>query len=232
MHRMPSEITAVAGSEERQRDRENGSSVTQQVTTGLLRMLRSGLYPVGSRLPSERELTELLDVGRSAVREGTRELVALGILEIQRGRGVYVKNLRPDMLLGPDSFDDSPQVGRELIEVRLMVEPEAAALAAVRRRPDDLTRLAQDVDRLAEAVKEGFRPAEDLGFHLDVVHATRNRALVRIASAIVYYYQVDLHIPTDDDVAHHRAIYEAIDRGDPDEARERMHAHVSTLNQL
>jgi len=203
------------------------STVTQHVVSTMLDMLRSGQYRTGDRLPSERELTERFEVGRSAVREATRDLVALGLLEIRRGRGTYVRSLRSDLLLGRQSFGDHDDVKKELIEVRLIVEPAAAALAAERRRTEDLTRLEQDVVRLAEAVKVGFRPPEDLGFHLDIVHATHNRSLVRVTGAIVSFYDVAEQLPTDKDVAQHRAVFQAIRDQDPDRARTLMHAHVA-----
>ena len=103
-------------------------------------MLRSGAYRVGDRLPSEPELGAELGVSRSTVREAVRELTSLGVLEIQHGRGTFVRSLRPDLLLRGDSLLDhgNDRIREELLEVRGIVEPEAAALAAERASEEDV----------------------------------------------------------------------------------------------
>ena len=205
-------------------------SVTRQVLDALYGYLRSGQYRPGDRLPSEWQLVDTLGVGRSAVREAVRELVTLDLVEIRPGVGTFVKRIRPDLLLRSDSFGDTVDaaVRRELLEVRLIVEPAAAVLAAGRASDYDLSRLRHDVDRLREAVRAGFRPPEDLGFHLDVVRATHNPSLARVAGAIVSFYERDTVLPTDADVSDHTAVYEAIVNGDGTRAREAMLEHLTT----
>ena len=205
-------------------------SVTRQVLDALYGYLRSGQYRPGDRLPSEWQLVSSLGVGRSAVREAVRELVTLDLVEIRPGVGTFVKQIRPDLLLRSDSFGETVDaaVRRELLEVRLIVEPAAAVLAAGRASDFELSRLRHDVDRLREAVRTGFRPPEDLGFHLDVVRATHNPSLARVAGAIVSFYDRDTVLPTDADVADHTAIYEAIGNRDPIGAREAMLEHLTT----
>lgn len=202
-------------------------SATQQVVESLLQLLRTGAYRVGVRLPSERALAEASGVGRSAVREAVRELIAHGLLEIQRGRGTFVRSLRPDLLVSLTTFSDEPDTRRELLEARLIIEPEAASLAAQRATQEDLTRLHMDVQRLDEAIAVGYRPPEDLGFHLDVVRATNNRSLFRLTSAIVSFYQLDSHLPTQRDLDEHGEVLDAIRRRDPDSARKAMRNHLA-----
>lgn len=207
-----------------------GTSVTKQVVDAIFDMVRSGRYRTGDRLPSEWELVERLGVGRSAVREAIRELAALDVVDVQPGRGTFVQSLRPDRLVRPDEIraDVDRAVVREFLEVRQIVEPEAAARAAVRATATDLDRLTHDVERLDEAVNIGYRPPEDLGFHLDIVRATHNTALTRLAGAIVSFYQRDEALPTERDVREHRAILEAIRNRDVDTAREAMRNHLQS----
>jgi DNA-binding FadR family transcriptional regulator len=195
----------------------------------LFGMLRSGEYRVGDQLPSEWELVAGLKVGRSAVREAIRELVTLELVELRPGRGTFVRSLRPDLLLRPETFDDvvASAVKRELLEVRRILEPAAAALASARATEQDVARLQHDVARLREAVKVGYRPPEDLGFHLDVVRATHNTSLARVAGAIVGFYERDEVLPTERDVAEHGAIADAIGDGDDGAARGLMVEHLS-----
>jgi GntR family transcriptional repressor for pyruvate dehydrogenase complex len=205
-------------------------SVTRQVVDALYGYLRSGKYRTGDRLPSEWQLVRDLRAGRSAVREAIRELVTLDLVEIRPGVGTFVKQLRPDLLLRGDSFGEqvNAAVRRELLEVRLIFEPAAAAIAAQRASDFDVARLRHDVDRLREAVHTGFRPPEDLGFHLDVVRSTHNPSLARVAGAIVSFYDRDVVLPTEADVSDHLAICEAIARHDSAAAREAMQRHLTT----
>src|SRR5918995_896250 len=154
---------------------------SHQVADALCGMLRSGSYRLGDRMPSELELGAELGVSRSTVREAVRELTSLGVLEIQHGRGTFVRSLRPDLLLRGDSLLEHPndRIREELLEVRGIVEPEAASLAAIRATDEEIERLRYDVERLAEAIGRGMAPPEDLGFHLDLVRATHNAALWR-----------------------------------------------------
>ncbi|MBA2519571.1 MAG: FadR family transcriptional regulator [Chloroflexia bacterium] len=202
---------------------------SHQVVDAVCGMLRGGGYRVGERLPSEQELGAELGVSRSTVREAVRELTALGVLEIQLGRGTFVRSLRPDLLLRGDSLVEEPndRIREELLEVRGIVEPEAAALAAIRATDEDIERLRYDVERLAEAAGRGMAPPEDLGFHLDLVRATHNAALWRVSGAIISFYQWDGQLPTEQDAVDHRAIYEAVRDHDPSRARQAMRDHLA-----
>ncbi len=202
---------------------------SHQVADALCSMLRSGSYRVGNRLPSEHELGAELGVSRSTVREAVRELSSLGVLEIRHGSGTYVRSLRPDLLLRGDSLLEHPndRIREELLEVRGIVEPEAAALAAIRATDEEVERLLYDVERLAEAIGRGIAPPEDLGFHLDLVRATHNAALWRVSGAIISFYQWDGNLPTEHDVSDHRAIYEAVRDRDAARARRAMQDHLA-----
>jgi GntR family transcriptional repressor for pyruvate dehydrogenase complex len=210
--------------------RPRKTSVTSQVVEALFEMLRSGRFRTGDRLPSEWELVEQLHVGRSAVREGIRELAALELVDVQPGRGTFVRSLRPDLLVRADGIgaEVNRALLREFLEVRQMLEPEAAALAAVRANSVDLNRLGHDVDRLSEAIDVGYRPPEDVGFHLDIVRATHNTALIRLAGAIVSFYQRDEVLPTWRDVDEHRAVLDAIRDHRAEAARSAMRSHLQS----
>jgi GntR family transcriptional regulator, transcriptional repressor for pyruvate dehydrogenase complex len=202
---------------------------SHQVVDAVSGMLRSGAYRVGDRLPSEAELGAELGVSRSTVREAVRELTALGVVEIRHGRGTFVRSLRPDLLLRGDSLGEpkNDRIREELLEVRHIVEPEAAALAALRASDEDLDRLRYDVDCLDAAIGQGIVPPEDLGFHLDLVRATHNAALWRVSGAIISFYQWDGQLPVAQDAADHRLIYEAVRARDPERARQAMRDHLS-----
>jgi GntR family transcriptional repressor for pyruvate dehydrogenase complex len=204
------------------------ANATRIVVDALMQLLRSGSYAIGDRLPSEWELTRLCSVGRSAVREAIRETVALGLVEVRAGKGSYVRTLRPDLLIQPGAFDDNnvARAAAELLEVRVIFEPEAAALAAIRATDDEIEQIRHDAKMLEEAVAIGFRPPEDLGFHLDVIRAAHNQALLRVGGAIVSFYARDDFMPTAVDVTDHWNIFTAIRGHDAGKARETMREHL------
>lgn len=206
-------------------------SVTGQVVDILYEALRGGDYQAGDRLPSEQELARSLGVGRSAIREAVQQLLTLDMVEIQPGKGTFVRPVNPGLLVGPESFHDvlDQRVAIELLEVRLIVEPEAAALAATRRTDKDIRRLARDVANLAMAIPQGRRPPEDVGFHLDVVRAAHNGALLRVSTAITAFYGRDQTMPSPATTDEHRTVLEAIEARDGASARSLMIAHLEIV---
>jgi DNA-binding FadR family transcriptional regulator len=204
-------------------------NATRGVVDTLLQLIRSGSYGVGDRLPSEWELARLCSVGRSTVREGIREVAALGLVEVQPGKGTYVQSVRPDLLIRSEGFDgdETGRAALELLEVRLIFEPESAALAARRATAEEIERIRRDAEMLEEAVKIGFRPPEDLGFHLDIIRAAHNQALLRLGGAIVSFYARDEFLPTQVDVDDHWRIYAAIRNRDPAAASAAMREHLT-----
>jgi GntR family transcriptional regulator, transcriptional repressor for pyruvate dehydrogenase complex len=107
-------------------------------------LLISGRLRPGDRLPSERDLADTLQVGRSTIREAYRALEALGVIRVQPGAAAYVAELAthaiPTGMAEPSQFRTWEQQ-RQLFEVRLVLDPPIAALAARRATGDHLTRL-------------------------------------------------------------------------------------------
>ena len=203
-------------------------SVTQHVVDALYAALRNGDFAPGDRLPSEPQLAAFYGVGRSAVREAIRELLALDLVEIQRGRGTFVRPLPPGLLVQPGDFRETLErkVALELIEVRLIIEPEVAALAARRASADDISRLRRDVEGLHRSLGALAKPPQDLRFHLDLVRAAHNSALLRISSPIIAFYDWDEGRSSQRDVDEHMAVVDAIERRDSSAARRAMRAHL------
>ncbi len=134
--------------------------LTETVAEQLLAAIRE--LPPGTKVPSERELTKELGVGRSTVREALNGLAMLGIVEIRHGQGVFVTG-EPAQVSEPSAMASALERGvtNEFIEARLIVEVEVARLAARRRTDEDLARLSAalaeqesrlrgDVDALVE----------------------------------------------------------------------------------
>lgn len=144
----------------------------------LLSRIRAGEWPLGHRLPGETTLAAQLGVGRSTVREAIRELAGKGVLDSRQGAGVFVTAL--------DITEDWDVVLRRativsVIEARIAIEAEAAALAAQRRTPADLRAIRR---ALAAREARGEPVAEhvdaDMAFHRSIILAAHNEVLLQL----------------------------------------------------
>jgi DNA-binding FadR family transcriptional regulator len=149
----------------------------------LLGRIRGGEWPLGHRLPGETTLAVQLGVGRSTLREAIRELAGRGVLESRQGAGVFVTAL--------DVTEDWDTVLRRatiaaVIEARIAIEAEAAALAAVRRTPADLRAIRRT---LAARGIEGQQVPDhvdaDMAFHRAVIAAAHNDVLIQLFDAFL-----------------------------------------------
>ncbi|BDT86962.1 FadR family transcriptional regulator [Nocardia cyriacigeorgica] len=157
--------------------------LAEQAAELLLARIRGGEWPLGHRLPGETTLAAQLGVGRSTVREAIRELAGKGVLASRQGAGVFVTAL--------DVSEEWDIVLRRatiasVIEARIAIEAEAAALAAHRRTPADLRAIRR---ALAARSVEGQTIAEhvdaDMEFHRAVLVAAHNDILVQLFDAFL-----------------------------------------------
>jgi GntR family transcriptional regulator, transcriptional repressor for pyruvate dehydrogenase complex len=170
---------------------------------------------------------EALGVSRTAIREGLRGLEALGLVTIRHGSGVYVQDgadagrTRRRLALAARSREP-----RDLIEVQLIVEPEIASLAALRRTADDVRRLERDIEQFRAQIGVVRCPPTDLGFHVNLCRATHNPLLLAIVRWVIDFYARSGQIPVRRDTDHHARICEAVRTGDAVAARTAMRMHL------
>ncbi|TPG51764.1 FadR/GntR family transcriptional regulator [Sphingomonas glacialis] len=151
----------------------------------------SGEYAPGETLSSETVFAETLDVSRSAYREGIQGLIAKGLVESRPKTGTRVlprdrwNLLDPDVLAWAFAGEPDPQLVRSLFELRLIIEPAAAGIAAAKRDRDDIKRMkdALTAMRRHSLATEPGRAA-DRQFHDAILRATRNDALVVMSASI------------------------------------------------
>lgn len=214
-------------------------SRTQQVRAQLERAIEQGDYGAGDRLPSERELAELIGVSRVSVREAIRALEAVGLLEVRPGSGCFVASRPSDRYA--TSFSRWIQVHREealeLLKVRGALDELAAEMAT--RDGDGAWPAA------LRELNESFRhtdPADidllvsrDVAFHEAIGDASASRLLATLLQRLHTTFnesrQVMLH-PAGrpaQSAREHEAIIAAIERRDPDGARAATAAHLSSV---
>ena len=204
-------------------------SVTSKAIDNIRAMIRSGELGPGDRLPPENELAERLGVSRGSLREAVRALSQINVLDVRRGDGTYVTSLAPGELLSGMVFAmELLQVQglEEVVEVRRLLLPPAAALAAQRVTKEQLADMHAVVDQLERATE----PDEIAGLHRRfgslVSDASGNETLSSILRALQLrgenirraWLSAD---PANRDIAlaHQRMLLDALERGDSDMAR-------------
>jgi DNA-binding FadR family transcriptional regulator len=195
----------------------------------------SGEYPPGSILLGEIESAEQFQVSRSVYREAIRILSAKGLVTSRPKAGTHVTNREHWNLLDPDvlawTFDAEPPVDfvRDLFELRMIVEPAAAELAARRRTGGELSRMGHALEEMARhglGVAAG-RDADQL-FHRTLLIASHNAPLISLSSSIeaavswtTIYKQRKRKLPRDP-IPDHRILFNAVADADVDAARAAM----------
>src|SRR6476469_3218459 len=154
------------------KDRMDRASVTEDAIEQIRGFVASGEWGPGTRLPREADLAKQLGLSRNSLREAVRALSLARVLEVRQGDGTYVSSLDPGELLEPTLSATHLLRGRtvlELFEVRRMLEPEAAAMAAQRADADTIAALRAELDRMVAAGDSADELVEaDAAFH-DVV---------------------------------------------------------------
>jgi GntR family transcriptional regulator, transcriptional repressor for pyruvate dehydrogenase complex len=206
-------------------------SIVERIITDLLERIGRDEYPIGSKIPTEPELAETLEASRSSVREAIRVLEILNVVKVQHGKGTYVESICPSFLVEPAKFGYKADANNlmSLLELRLIIEPESAALAAERATFDEMRALQAEVDALTRGVSEHRRPPEDMEFHLHIARATHNQPIIDVSRWIVAFYELDPEIPDATDIDDHRTICNAICNRDASDAQLFMRKHLKRI---
>lgn len=201
-------------------------------------MIFDGRLHPGDRLPSERTLSEALGVSRPSVREAIRSLVAMHILESKHGAGTFVSSLSLDELLRPLQFvvalADSGT--RDLFDVRMLIEPGAAALAAERATDEELELIRNTaIDSTRADVSYETRARLDIEWHDLIVRSSHNGLLINLHQSIsmlsVESRAITVRIDgiREQAVDDHKRIARAVASRKPAAAQRAMHQHLENV---
>lgn len=207
----------------------------QDLARSLMEELGSGRFPVGARLPAERELAATYNVSRPTVREAMIALEVQGLVEVRVGSGAYVRRLP-----GKEDIPGFNITAFELTEARLIFEGEAAALAASQITDEDVAEIAALVEDIAaENLQPDGAERADRDFHLAIAKATRNTAIL---NAIEHLWELRSTSPEaallhekartaniKPVVDEHTAVLTALRDRDPSAARAAMRVHLSQV---
>lgn len=209
--------------------------IYDSIVDQIRQLITAGTWKPGQRLPSERELTEMLSVGRTSVREALRILEAMGFIEIRAGDGSYVQDSVsvPSRLYNLVNLVQGDEYIVDLMEARELIESQIAFVAAESATPEDVAALEAIVGRQAASIESsGSGIEENIEFHLRLTQATGNRVLVELHQI---FFQLShetiaqlFHVPgrPQESLDQHRAIIQAVKEHRPVDAHRLMLHHL------
>jgi GntR family transcriptional repressor for pyruvate dehydrogenase complex len=212
--------------------------ISDQVFEQIRELIFRGQLKAGEQVLPERDLAEAMGVSRTSVRNAINKLVVLGLLEHKQGQGTFVRS--------PDTRGSNPLAAAmevhdatidDLLEVRMGLECNAAALAAHRAVKEDLAFMEASLEEMRAEVASGRLGTEaDAAFHMSMAYATKNPVhvylmknfydflFVGIKKNLSHLYEDPRNI--DEILTQHSAIIEAIKKRDPLEASNAMRHHI------
>jgi DNA-binding FadR family transcriptional regulator len=213
-------------------------TLSLQVARQIESLITSGAWPVGSRIPAEKDLVGQLLVSRNTVREALRSLVHTGMLEARVGDGTYVRALSE--LAAPLARRLLRSPLNDAIEVRAALEKQAANLAAIRRTKKDVARLRELLAKQQAAAERSDRDAytrADAELHRCIVACAGNELLSEIyehfGGVLKPSYVPDLwdDALAAEEIGYHAALVEAIAASDPAAAENAASALIEILQE-
>ncbi len=216
-------------------DKKRSADAAKLVVAYVRQLIEGGDFRAGDKLPSERELAQLVGVSRPSVRAGLQSLATVGVVESRRGAGTFVVDGPPLLDVNPLSLftvlHGIPQ--HELFEARRVVEIDLAGLAAERATGEHLAAMSEEVMEMFASLDDVHRfLLHDIRFHRAVAAAARNPLLGTVMEMLadLFYDQrketVEGWRDAPEAAEQHRRIYQAIRAGDVEKARREMDAHL------
>ncbi|WP_459615702.1 FadR/GntR family transcriptional regulator [Bordetella sp. 2513F-2] len=214
------------------------ANLTDRIAAILVNEITSGQYKVGEILPPEQVIAERLGVSRTVLREAVSRLKADGLVSSKQGRGLAIQaTTRPSVLRMHADEGNLVQI-LSIVELRRGFEIEAASLAAARRTEADLAAMREALSEMAYAIESDNVAAgveADLKFHRAVAEATRNEHYIEFFIFLSSLLADNLRVSRtrsaeanrgSDAQREHETIYRAIERGDPELARQCARNHI------
>ncbi|KZN60083.1 transcriptional regulator [Pseudoalteromonas luteoviolacea CPMOR-1] len=206
-------------------------------------ILEGSLLP-GEKLPPERELAKQFEVSRPSLREAIQKLEAKGLVTRRQGGGTYVKNQLEEGLTDPlfDLISKHPESQFDLLEFRHALEGIAAYYAALRGTDNDMDKVKQSYDNIAEVGDDLALKAKAINaFHFTVAEASHNVVLLHLVRGMQTLLEQNVlqnltvlvqKSGVSDQLAQHRAVLmDAVIQGDPEKARLASNAHLAFIEE-
>jgi GntR family transcriptional repressor for pyruvate dehydrogenase complex len=218
-------------------------TLTDRVFAALIQLVNGGDFKPGSRLPPEQKMAHRFGVSRTVIREAVSRLKSEGLVEARQGSGVFVRerNMQAPFRIDPSLMDSAESV-LQVVELRLSLEGEIAALAAERRSGGQLEAIRRALDRIGIEEQAGRDGVDaDIEFHRSIAEATDNPHFLALigflfnfltrATRITRGYEATQSALSQQVREEHQRIVEAIVRQDPEEARLAARRHMLGASQ-
>jgi GntR family transcriptional repressor for pyruvate dehydrogenase complex len=210
--------------------------VAQQIERLILKKLRPG-----DKLPSERELAEMLRVSRSSIRDAIRGLELMGLVEPRQGAGTIVREVSSELLANPfaNALKRRRESVSELLDFRKMLEPPLAARAATHASSDEISEMEEILRRQEhKQVRGDAAVSEDAEFHYSVALASGNSVVLKVLDILMDLLRdtrersLQVEGRPQKSLAGHRRILAAIKRHDADAAKSAMRRHIEDVEEI
>lgn len=219
-------------------------TIPEKIVHQVKSLIKDGKLQPGEKLPPERTLADLFGVARSSLREAINILETLGFVEIKKRKGIFVRTVSSPIISDPlkQILEEDKSAFYKIYELRKDIELASSYLAAKLRNKTDLARLRKLLNRMKEdAHMSHISLSADLEFHIAIAQATHNFIRVHILKSIF-----DLSDDFNDFVtqrfaddtfhiamvfAHHKTIFQAIQKKDQEGARAAMNEHLTWVEE-
>ena len=216
------------------------NKVYEEVAKQIEHLILEKLQP-GDKLPSERELAEMLQVSRSSIRDAIRSLELTGLVEPRQGAGTIVRELSAESLVNPfaNALKRRQELVSELLDFRKMLEPPLAARAATHASPDEISEMEEILQRQEATLSHGEASiAEDAEFHYSIALASGNSVVLKVIDTIMDLLRdtrersLQVEGRPQKSLAGHRRILAAIKRHDAEAAKAAMRRHIEDVEEI
>lgn len=206
-------------------------TIAQSITEQIIAMIADGHYKPGDKLPTEIEMMEYFNVGRSSVREAIRGLTFIGVLNRRPYHGTTVAIPSSDLPVLKAKNAIAEWALRDLFDARAVIEGRAAFRAATMATDAELDRIEELAKRVEKKIsKSPYIFKENNAFHRAIVEAGHNRVLLHLFDEIIESMRdVRSRFSTARDIEEHRGILEALRQRDPEAARFLLERHIRTV---
>lgn len=216
----------------------NNQSIVKQIIKMVEKALANKELKPGDLFPSESDLVKNLGVSKSSVREAVKMLEAMGVLEIKKGEGTFVRSHPTADSINFLIFSLLIQQSEssEIIELRRIFEPAYTILAMEKALPEDIENIRISIDRFYNAIKRGTATIDDdLAFHNAILEATHNNFVIRIGNVINDLFAASITKAMNRDLLEaydrHNKIFDAFVKKDKEKLREEIINSIKDVNE-
>ncbi|HXN99059.1 MAG TPA: FadR/GntR family transcriptional regulator [Candidatus Acidoferrales bacterium] len=216
------------------------NKVYEEVAKQIERLILKKLKP-GDKLPSERELAEMLQVSRSSIRDAIRGLELVGLVEPRQGAGTIVRERSTDSVANPfaNALKRRQNLVTELLDFRKMLEPPLAARAATHASTEEISEMEDVLVRQEKTQNQG-QPAiaEDAEFHYSIALASGNSVVLKVIDTLMDLlrdtreHSLQVEGRAEKSLAGHRRVLSAIKRHDAEAAKAAMRRHIEDVEEI